>query len=398
MTHCWLLGLVLCGAPPEMELRLLDGATVHGTPIEMSVERISLTTPAGRADFDTERVFGLFAKDKPAPAAQKPAVWVELVDGAALLATDYTVKDRKATIALCDGGPLEVATRDIAAVRLQPGSETADKEWARIQNMKLDGDVLVVRKDDAIDYHKGVLGDVDDKTVGLDLDGEKIPVKRAKVHGLIYYHAANRDLPGAICVLADAAGMRWPVRTLALNEKQELEWTTPCGLKVVRPLAAVAAVDFSGGKVIYLSDLKPDSVQWAPFFGTAQQLPSVAEFYAPRMDQNLSSKPLQLDKTRYPKGVSLHSRTELVYRLPGRFSRFKAIAGIDDEVAPNGHVRLVIRGDDQVLFDGPIAGGDKPKSLDLDIGGVKRLTILVDFGEKLDVGDHLDLCLARISK
>jgi hypothetical protein len=124
----------------------------------------------------------------------------------------------------------------------------------------------------------------------------------------------------------------------------------------------------------------------------------VAEFYAPRMDQNLSSKPLQLDKTRYPKGVSLHSRTELVYRLPGRFSRFKAIAGIDDEVAPNGHVRLVIRGDDQVLFDGPIAGGDKPKSLDLDIGGVKRLTILVDFGEKLDVGDHLDLCLARISK
>ena len=88
----------------------------------------------------------------------------------------------------------------------------------------------------------------------------------------------------------------------------------------------------------------------------------------------------------------------MVYRLPGRFGRFKAIVGIDDSVRPNGNVRLVISGDDRVLLEATIDGSDEPKPVDLDISGVRRLRILVDFGQRLDVADHLDLCEARIVK
>jgi hypothetical protein len=35
-------------------------------------------------------------------------------------------------------------------------------------------------------------------------------------------------------------------------------------------------------------------------------------------------------------------------------------------------------------------------SLTLDLQGVKRLTVLVDFGEDLDVADHLNLCEAKL--
>jgi hypothetical protein len=124
----------------------------------------------------------------------------------------------------------------------------------------------------------------------------------------------------------------------------------------------------------------------------------MAEFYAPRSDQNLASKPLQLDGKQYPKGLALHSRTEMVYRLPGRFSRLKAIAGIDDGVRPQGNVRLVVRGDDKVLLETTLTGADPPQPLDLDISGVRRLAILVDFGGEMDAADHLDLCNARIIK
>ena len=76
---------------------------------------------------------------------------------------------------------------------------------------------------------------------------------------------------------------------------------------------------------------------------------------------------LQLGGVVYGKGLALYCRTELVYRLPGRFSRFQAVAGIDDAVRPNGKVRLVVRGDDKVLLEAVIPGSDAPRPIDLDV-------------------------------
>jgi hypothetical protein len=75
-----------------------------------------------------------------------------------------------------------------------------------------------------------------------------------------------------------------------------------------------------------------------------------------------------------------------------------AVVGIDDRVRPGGNVRLVIRGDGRVLFDEAIRGTDEPRQLDVNLAQVKRLQILVDYGEDLDVGDHLNLCDARVVK
>ena len=160
----------------------------------------------------------------------------------------------------------------------------------------------------------------------------------------------------------------------------------------------MASIDFSLGKIAYLSDLKPESVAWTPFFSTVKTLPSMGQFYAPRQDRNFESNPLQLAGTEYSKGLAIRSRTEVVYRLPGSFTRLKAVAGIDDSVRPQGNVRLVIRGDNNVLLELHIAGTDAPKPIDLDLSGVRKLSILVDFGNKAGFGDHLDLCNARIIK
>jgi hypothetical protein len=129
-----------------------------------------------------------------------------------------------------------------------------------------------------------------------------------------------------------------------------------------------------------------------------RELPTRAAWYAPRQDQNLQSGPLQIDGKRYAKGLAMHSRTELVYRLADRYRRFVAVVGIDDTARPRGNVRLVISGDDRVLFEAVVAGTDVPKPIELDMTGVRRLSILADFGDDLDVGDHLDLCEARLLK
>jgi hypothetical protein len=59
---------------------------------------------------------------------------------------------------------------------------------------------------------------------------------------------------------------------------------------------------------------------------------------------------------------------------------------------------LEIKGDGRQLYSGKLTGKDPPAALDVELAGVRRLVILVDFGDDLDVADHLNLCEARIVK
>jgi hypothetical protein len=308
-----------------------------------------------------------------------------------------TLENGRARIQLAGGEGIEAASGDICSARFAPGSETAAAQWSKIVAIPTTSDILVVRKDDGIDYHKGVIHRLGDDVVEFELEGERLLVRRSKVFGFVLHHPSGRELPEPIGTLAERSGSTWALKNIELAGDQ-LIWTTPTGVRLRKPLAAVARLDFSHGNVLYLSDLKPDSVEWIPYFGLGRELSSRAAFYAPREDRNAQSGPLQIDGKCYAKGLSLHARTAIVYRLPQRCRRFMALAGIDDSARPQGNVRLVIRGDDRLLFEAVVTGTDAPKLVDVDMSGVRRLTILVDFGDDFDVGDHLDLCEARLLK
>jgi hypothetical protein len=396
--HALFFAILLTAAPPEMELQTLDGQRLSGSVLELTSTQITLDQRDGRVSLETGKLLAVMPTPKPATSEEAPGAWVDLVDGSALLARDCAVADRQAQVTLLDGPSIAIPTHDIAAIRFQAGSDTVAAEWTRILGSKRDGDLLAVRKGDSLDYHEGVLHGVSDKAVQFELDGETIPVKRNKVFAVAYHHAAAAALPAVLCRVTDAGGSQWSAQQITLAEDGKLQWTTAAGIVVSRPAAEMVNLDFSGGKILFLSDLKPDAVKWTPYFGDEKTAAAVAPFYAPRRDQNLESKPLQVEGKQYSKGLALHSRTEIVYRLPDRFRRLKLVAGIDDSVRPHGNMRLVIRGDEKVLFESAVAGNEPAKTLDLDLRGVRRLTILADFGTELGVADHLDLCNARIIK
>jgi hypothetical protein len=393
-----LLSAIATDAAPVFEAQNAEGTSVVGSLIELTPQRAVLETPQGKVELDLAKLLYLLPKDAPetAPPAASPTVWVELVDGSTLAAVQYAVEADRAKITLTDGEILAAPVKAIGNVRLQPETPKTASEWSRILGLKAEGDVLVVRNGESVDYHQGVLRDIADDAVKFEMDGDLLPIKRAKIFGFAYRHAGSEEQSPPLGFILDRGGSRWAVAKFALGEK--LAWTTPGGVKFERPLAEIKSLDFSLGKVQYLSDLKPESVIWTPFFGQSQVSPTLERFYAPRMDRNFDSNPLQLKKTVYSKGLALHSRTEIVYRLPDACGRFKAVAGIDDAVAPKGNVRLSIRGDDRALFDAAISGREPPHQIDLDITGVRRLTILVDYGDTFGAGDHLILGNARIYK
>lgn len=390
------LAILLTGTTPQFEVQTLDGTSPVGSLVELTPEKLALDASDGRITVETEKVLSISAKQKPSGARYATRVIVELIDGSTICGRQYVTRGSRATITLTDGEAIEAPTNVVRTVQLQQEAGALAVEWTRLLGLKADTDLLMIRKGETIDYHKGVLHDVAEDTVTFDVDGELLPVKRSKVFGFVYRHGNEAELPAIVCRVSDAADSRWSAQSLVLAEK--LQWTTPTGLRVAEPVDQIVQIDFSGGKMAYLSDLKPDSVRWTPFFGAGKPLPSVEQFYAPRFDRNFESAPLQLGGVNYRKGLALHSRTELVYRLPDRFSRFRAVVGIDDTVRPGGKVRLVIRGDDKELLDTSIAGSDAPRPVDVELSGVRRLTVLVDFGDGLSTGDYLLLCNARLCK
>jgi hypothetical protein len=120
-----------------------------------------------------------------------------------------------------------------------------------------------------------------------------------------------------------------------------------------------------------------------------------ARIYKYRRDIGFEQNPLRLDGKSYRKGLSLASRSTLVYKLPGKFRLFRGTIGIDDSVRETGDVHLAIKGDGKTLWEGEVRGTDPARELELEIGGVKRLEVLVDYGGGLDIGDRLDLCEAE---
>ena len=246
------------------------------------------------------------------------------------------------------------------------------------------------------------LEEISDQKARFTLSGQTqaLGVKRAKIFGLIYFHATAASPPESLYTIVDSAGSHWTAAALVLREGQ-IEFTSPAGRTTRRGLERIAKIDLSCGKIVYLSALKSDSETFTPdpFTVTGKELASRLEFSRVRRDQNLESNTLRTHEQKYPRGLALHSRSELAWTLPGKFSRLEAMAGIDDDVRPLGNVRLQIRGDGKTLLDTNIAGSDKNATpINLDVSGVRRLVLIVESRGNFGTGDHLDLGNLRLIK
>lgn len=377
--------LIALSAVP-VEVRPLAGPSLRGELSELSLEAVVLQTDGGPQRLDVARLQEISAFDAAKPADRPVTVWVELIDGSLICSDNCTAVAGMATVSIMDGRKLPIRTAAIHAVRFRDyasAPQLADR-WRQIATAKASGDSLVVRRGDNLDQVTGVIRDLTDEIVYFESEGDVIQAKRAKLDGLLYYHPAIGELPRRSALVTEVSGTQWSVKSLH-KANDRLEIVSVAGVPVSLPLTDLSRIDFSSGNSQWLDALEPESIQWRPFIET-------------KLTGAWLARPLLLAGQAYERGLRVQSRTELVYRLTGDFRQFQALVGMDDRIRPNGDVRLVVSGDDRELFSQTITGSDEPLPLSLDITGVKRLRILVDFGEQVDIADFLNLCDARITK
>jgi len=414
--HLFLLGVVSLAAADALEVSVqtLRGSAVRGNLVELSERNVVLETTEGRQKFDATgltAVQSLSAMRQPKAALAESNLAVTLVDGSTVAATRFGVQRGQARVELLGGGAVEIATRAVTNVRFNKQDVAVERQWLEILKASPSADLLVVRKvvrrggsdtDEqssiGLDQLEGVLFDVDEKLVTFEFDGSRVGVPWQKVEGVVYHRPPASDAAEPVCRVTDTFGSTWNVKSARLRNA-EIELVSAAGAMTRLPLKNLGKIDYSVGNLTFLTDLEPESVEWRPYVQSAASPPSLAKWFQPKRDAGIYGGPLILGGESFERGLALHSRTRIAFRLARDYGRLLATVGVDDRFRGAGNVRLVISSEQAVLFERTISGEDPPLELDVNIRGVRRLQILVDFGEdRSDSGDHLNLCNARLTK
>ncbi len=146
----------------------------------------------------------------------------------------------------------------------------------------------------------------------------------------------------------------------------------------------------AGSRLVYLSDLKPAHVE------TRGILHKPAEM---KLDRSAAGAMISLDGRQYEKGLGVKAYTEVVYDLEGEFATFVATVGMDDAVRPRGRASVRVLGDGKMLFQiENLTGEQRSQLIRIDVAGVQKLTVITDFGDAVDLSDHVDWGDARLIK
>lgn len=401
-------------AGADATLKPLAGESQQGELTALSATNVTVRAAAGEKSVSARELMWL--ELAPPLTDAKPTIWIELLDGSKLNAIGYTAADGKARVELTSGQTAELPTRSIRSVRFRQQDTLVAEQWREILVAPATGDMVVIRKtttrtegeddeaatvtDVALDQLEGTLLDVGPESAQFEFDGEKIDVRREKLEGLVYFQPVKREFSPPACRVVDIGGSAWAASAVELKD-QGLLVTSVGGAAVKMPVSAVAKVDYSIGNIAFLADLEPDTGGGDPLV-SLQPAAMVFKFgrvFAVRAAPPLGATAFQIANQRYDGGLSLHAPAKLVYRVPEGFRRLHAVAGVDDTIVAPGQFELIILGDGKELLRqefGPKMRG--PLTIDLDLAGVRRVTIELDPADGQDIGDQLNFCEARLTK
>jgi hypothetical protein len=426
-----IIGLLLCAAvsaaadPPR--LQTLNGTPVSGELLSISAKSVIFKVAGKRDETPLDQVLSVDIAEVPkAPPTEKDTKYidVELTDGTLLHCGQFAIKGKEVQVTLLSGQDLKFPLADLRWYLTEAQDKRIRQDWEKFLAKKTNFDQLVVKGEPAIlNSVQGTIIVVDEngENVNFTVKGRAGPFSKSleTIHGIIFQRGPNpargafavgltaspqgqgpflacsaligggTDPAQAVCKVFDLHA-NVIVASAVVTEGDKVRVTTPNGLKLELPRASLARLDYSPGKLVYLSDWKRKEMQ--------MKLEDSGDV---RFDTNLDGGPIRLPgHPPFEKGLAIHAHATIEYDLPAGFREFKAILGVDELVGgTDGITKVVIKGDGKELKTYEFSRKDK-KALDvkINIQNVKSLSIEVSSAEVLNLGHHVDLADARVLK
>lgn len=343
-----------------------------------------------KIDFGTEKV-----SERPEKYSR-----VELTDGTIVLVSKWGIVKRELTMTLLSGPTVTVPLETVANVlnRAEDAKHTSD--W-RSRTFNTRGREALVRKRD------GVISNIEVTFGNGDAKGEKIKgavnlggvvetneFSLAAAHGLIFRNVLGPKAPAIRCKLLDKHDNLVIVSGLTATT-EGLSVITPSGAKFQFKKDQLRELDYSKGKLEYLSALDPVKVE-----AKSNLDEGPTDQWHVYKDTNLNKGPLTLGGVVYSRGLAIKPHAEITWDLKGEYRELSFLVGIDDNVSADGKTILIVECDGKEREPIEISSTDKKrfKPVTMNIKDVQKLKIIVKSDGEFDVARHLDLADAKVSK
>ena len=267
----------------------------------------------------------------------------------------------------------EVSSRDIVLKKL-PLDRT---------QIAAEGDTVFARAEgNALQAVSGVVKGIDGESLQFEFQGKVRSIKLAKVAAIMRKATAPQPARGQVIGVVELSNaMRLPGNFQSLSDSAGVlafPWNQTADLNRV----SIKAITVQNGRSLPLTDLEPSQVVYTPF------LDRVLPY---RKHESLTGNPLAVGDKKFERGLCAHSGTTLVYDLAGGYEKLRLQIGLQKDDGARGQAVVRIKADDALLAEKPIGGKAAAEALDLSLVGKKSLVIEIDYGDGLDVGDHVVL-------
>lgn len=326
-----------------------------------------------------------------APVEPRQAPLVLLADGGLLVADVSGADEERLTVDCYSLRKLALPLEQIAGIVFHPPLEMhrRDKLLQKVRSATAKSDRLILDNADEI---SGTVLTLDAKEVEVETAVGKVKIETDRVLALAFDPSLAQPArhEGARVLVGLDDGSRVLTKSLALADgKAQLTLVDDQQLKV--PSESVVFLQPLGGRIKYLSDLKPASYKHIPFLELA---------WEHQFDRNVLQAPLRSGGQLYLKGVGMHSASRLTFPLDGHHKRFASEAALDDLAAGRGSVVFRVFVDNEQKYASPILrGGDSPIPISVDLPPTaKSISLIVDFADRGDELDYANWLHARLEE
>ncbi|HKI33652.1 MAG TPA: NPCBM/NEW2 domain-containing protein [Gemmataceae bacterium] len=391
------VSVALAADPPE--LRPLKGEKFKGDLVSLNEKEIVLQVNGKPVATPVEGTLQLDFRAPTSPTGTYTQV--ELADGSILRCSKVEFKNKDAVLTLLSGQVATVPMALLGVVMQEANDVKLVAAWKELLGTtKRPYDVLVRKKADGkLGYLEGTFYDASaaGDTIQFKIKDEeaKENIGVAKIYGIVFSRQPDPNMPGRACEVLDAQGAKLFAKSVVLKEGKFLV-DTQCGARVEYPADALARLDYSKGKLTFLSDVEVSRVKLVQVARQGR----TPEFRRDRNPDNTGD--IRVAGKRYEKGLVMHAKTEVTFDLEGEYREFKAVAGIDDNVTQGSEepVLLRIEGDGKELLTLNVTRKEGAKPINLNIKDVQKLRVVIDSTPEnlLGLGSIVDLADAKVSK
>jgi hypothetical protein len=332
---------------------------------------------------------------------------LELTDGSTFRIAKFAIKGKKVVTELLPGPQgLSLPTYEItlgAVFSIMRSAENPKNHdaWKKMLANRGKRDLYVIREAEGLNFVSGTIlsGNEAGEILSFEKeDGAKAELRLSRATGgLVFAQPQPNQIAPTMCKVFDVFGNALIAQSVDISSAG-VTVTTVNGIivKYSNP-NAISKLDYSQGNVAYLSDLEPQVEM--PEIGVDEKglrLNVTAPFIK---DRCFSNEPLKFGSEIFPKGISIASDAKLTFNIGGDYRELKALVGLQ-ETSPDANLeaRLTIETEDgRVLFSEILKRKDKPKSVVLDVKGVKQIRIMVEADFPVN-GNWVILAEARVQK